>query len=119
MPRPGDPIIDGVRVGTTVPCDECEHAPDAGEPWSLGGDSVAKLARDAIGVRWPELGSDYVVTYHREGCPPSPEGHQCLVTRSGTLWVVLAQWGDATSHAVAIYCGVGGCRHMKDYRTPF
>ena len=110
-----DPLVDGVRVGIAVECPSCDQPLPPNDGCGKC-DSVADLARTAF-LHWSDLGTDYRMSYHEEGCANMPLGTQCLITRSGAMYVVVAEWSGGARHAVAIHCGVGGCRYMADYRS--
>jgi hypothetical protein len=111
----GDPVVDGIRIGPAVPCPECDQPnPDVGSCHSC--ESVADVARDLLDVRWPFRPASVTLTFHNEGCPATLT-ERCQVARSGKLIVALAAYADGAEHAVAVYCGVGGCIGRPDYRS--
>jgi hypothetical protein len=112
---PGDPRVDGIRVGPAVDCPECDEPFPGGmcEPLC---ESVADVARSALDGQSPDEPRLISLSFHEEGCPPSATG-KCLVKRSGALWVVVADYADGPQHAVAVYCGVGGCFAKPEYRS--
>jgi len=113
---PGDPVIDGIRVGPVVECAGCDQPnPDVS---CRSCDSVTDLARQDLRESWPEESTPTSLSFHEEGCPPSWV-ERCSRKRSGILWIVLAEFANGTQHALAVYCGVGGCDYRPGYQSRF
>jgi hypothetical protein len=105
-------IVDGLSVGAPAGCGMCIE-PQSGANCGTC-ESLAILARRAIGEKWPDHPPIVSLLFYGEGSYPGPNGEEILQTRSGSLLVGLATFADGTRHAVGVYCGVGGCRATVD-----
>jgi hypothetical protein len=101
-------LIDGLSVGVDAGCGACDQPPTSPDCGAC--ESIATIARRRVDERWPSHPPITSLTFHREGGYPGPSGGMIINTRSGSLTVAVATFGDGTRHAVSVYCGVGGCR---------
>jgi hypothetical protein len=107
LDRPPE-ILDGLSVGGDAGCGACDQPNTAAGCGAC--ESLAVLARRHVleaGHSEAEIAS---MSFHHEGWYPGPSGEKILSTRSGTRFVVVVTFVDGSRHAVAVYCGVGGCR---------
>jgi hypothetical protein len=100
-------ILDGLSIGDSAGCGACDEpqtSPNCGacEP-------ITVLAMRHIDQTWPGHAEIGTLSFHRESWYPGANGEKILHTRSGSLVVAVVSFVDGTRHAVAIYCGVGGC----------
>lgn len=100
-------IIDGLSVGGAAGCGSCNEPPSS--PNCGACESIAVLANRGIEQNWPGHPPIASLSFHREGPSVGPNG-EFLSVRSGSQTVALVVFADGTRHALAVYCGVGGCR---------
>ena len=105
---PTPEILDGLSVGHDAGCGACDQPSTAANCGAC--ESLAELARRHVAEAWHDQATIAAMSFHREGWYPGPSGEKILSTRSGTQFVVVVTFVDGSRHAVAIYCGVGGCR---------
>jgi hypothetical protein len=105
LDRPPE-ILDGLSVGGDAGCGACDQPSEAVGCGAC--ESIAELARRHVDEE--SHGPIAAMSFHREGWYPGPNGEKILSTRSGTRFVVVVTFVDGSRHAVAVYCGVGGCR---------
>jgi hypothetical protein len=107
LDRPPE-IVDGLSVGGDAGCGACDQPDTAANCGAC--ESLAELARRHVAEAWQGQAEIAAMSFHHEGWYPGPNGEKILSTRSGTQYVVVVTFTDGSRHAVAVYCGVGGCR---------
>ena len=105
---PPHEILDGLSVGGDAGCGACDQPSTATNCGAC--ESLAVLARRHVAEAGRSEAEIASMSFHHEGWYPGPSGEKLLSTRSGTRFVVVVTFVDGSRHAVAVYCGVGGCR---------
>ena len=102
-------LIDGLSVGAPAGCGTCD-APDS-TPDCGACESIADLAAHHLEMADPGHPAVAATAFFDEGpycCGPS--GDLAFKHRSDGIIVAVVTFVDGTRHAVAVSCGVGGCR---------
>jgi hypothetical protein len=102
-------IVAGLSIGAEAGCGACDQPQTSADCGAC--DSIAQLAAHHLEMEDPGHPAVAATSFFAEGpycCGPS--GDLALWKRSAGLVVAVVTFVDGTRHAVAVSCGVGGCR---------
>ncbi|HXU84223.1 MAG TPA: hypothetical protein VN773_00310 [Verrucomicrobiae bacterium] len=103
-------LIDGLSIGVLAGCGACDQ-PNTSDLCGAC-ESLATIAARHLDKASPGHPAVIATAFYREGRYRQPNGELAIMTRSGSLTIAVVTFVDGTRHAIAVYCGVGGCRSL-------